>query len=453
MPNKTTDPRQQAIHNLHQVLQGHSLDQVLSAPSKMTERDLAFVAELSYGLCRWYRQLDTLISSYLTKPLRRKDADVHRIMLLGAYQLLYSRIPAHAILSTSVELTRSIGKSWAAKLVNGILRRLQRDLPIDPTSFYSDPGMCYAQPEWLMSAIQQAWPKHWQAIVHALQQRAPMTLRLNLRRLLMADYLDRLQQAGFQGSTIPAVPCAVTLDQPQPVTQIPGFSKGLVSVQDAGAQLAAHLLDVQPGQRILDACAAPGGKTGHILESADNIHLTAVDNQAARLTQVQDNLQRLGLKAQLNTQDASQPPAVWHDQPFDRILLDVPCSATGVIRRHPDIRLLRRASDIPALVNRQAALLDAIWPCLKPGGKLLYVTCSILPAENQDQMTHFLQHHPDAMALPLPDSWGHACFVGRQILPGEHDMDGFFYALLIKTSDSCQDSVQAHRRAPLQRIT
>lgn len=432
MPNKTTDPRLQAIHNLQQVLQGRSLDQVLSAPSKVAERDLAFVAELSFGLCRWYRQLDTLISGFLKKPLRRKDADVQRILLLGAYQLLYSRIPAHAILSTSVDLTRSIGKPWAAKLVNGILRRLQRVLPIVPTTAYSDPGVCYAQPGWLMKAIQQAWPELWQAIVHALQQRAPMSLRLNLRRLSMANYLDRLRQAGFHGATIQAVPCAVTLDQPQPVSQIPGFNEGLVSVQDAGAQLAALLLDVHPGQRILDACAAPGGKSGHILELADNIHLTAVDIQAARLSHVHDNLQRLGLNAHISTQDASQPPSDWLDQPFDRILLDVPCSATGVMRRHPDIRLLRRASDIPALVKRQAALLDAIWPCLKPGGKVLYVTCSILPAENQDQITDFLQLHPDAMALPLPDTWGHACSVGRQVLPGEHNMDGFFYALISK---------------------
>ena len=432
MPSKSSDPRQQAIRNLHQVLQGRSLDQVLSAPTAVADREHAFVAELSYGLCRWYRLLDNLISGYLHKPLRRKDADVHRIMLLGAYQLVFSRVPAHAILSTSVDLTRSIGKPWATKLVNGILRRLQRDLPHDPLKNYSDPGVRYAQPDWLVSAIQQAWPTHWENSMAALQQRAPMTLRLNLRRQSIASYQKTLQSAGLKSTSVVAVPSAIMLEQPQPVSQIPGFSDGLVSVQDAGAQLAAHVLDIQPGQRILDACAAPGGKTGHILEMADSMQLTAVDNQANRLTQVQDNLQRLQLSAQLDTLDASHPPAAWTAQPFDRILLDVPCSATGVMRRHPDIRLLRRVSDIPALVKRQAALLQAVWPCLKSGGKLLYATCSILPAENQDQITVFLQQHPEAQALPLPETWGHACSVGRQVLPGEQGMDGFFYALIVK---------------------
>ena len=434
MPKPITDPRQQAIYNLQQIVQGQSLDKVLGTPTTLLPRDQALVAELSYGLCRWYYQLDQVVRGYLQKPLRRKDQVVHWILLLGLYQLIYSRIPAHAILSTSVELTRTLGRAWAAKLVNGILRRVQRALPLtlatDP-----DPVVRYAQPDWLITRLQQAWPDDWQTLCVAMQQRPPMTLRLNQRRQSLTAYLADLHQADIPGQALAAVPGAIVLAQPRPVTEIPGFNTGVVSVQDAGAQLAATLLDIQPGQRVLDACAAPGGKTGHILELADSVQVTAVDIQAARLTQVQDNLQRLGQTAELQALDASTPPPHWISQPFDRILLDVPCSATGVIRRHPDIRLLRRASDIAALVDRQAALLRALWPCLQPGGKLLYATCSLMPDENQDQITRFIQQQPNARIVPLPPTCGHACAIGRQTFPGEHTMDGFYYALLTKHTE------------------
>jgi len=224
----------------------------------------------------------------------------------------------------------------------------------------------------------------------------------------------------------------VVLEQPLPVQRIPGFSEGLVSVQDAGAQLAAQLLDVQPGQRILDACAAPGGKTGHILELADNLTVTAMDVDERRLQRVTENLQRLGRSAQLLAADAASPPGEWQQQPFDRILIDAPCSATGVMRRHPDIRLLRRREDIDNLAQRQAAILDALWRCLRPGGKLLYATCSLMPQENQLQVEQFLQRQADALQVGLPDNWGQLCTVGRQTLPGEMTMDGFYYALLEK---------------------
>ncbi len=427
------DPRQQALTNLQQVLQGRALDQVLAAPTRLSARDQALVAEFSYGLCRWYRQLDTVVARYVRKPLRRKDQVVRYILLLGAYQLLYNRVPDHAVLATSVALTRRLAKPWAAGLVNGVLRQLQRDLQAGISLTEDTPAVRYAQPDWLLKQMQAAYPQDWATILDALQQRAPMTLRLNSRRQSLPDYLAALSAAGMSGVAVESVPGAVVLEQPTAVEQIPGFAEGIVSVQDAGAQLAAQWLDVQPGQRILDACAAPGGKTGHLLElAAGAVDLVAVDRQADRMERVADNLQRLQLHAQCEVLDASQPPAVWRQQPFDRILLDVPCSATGVMRRHPDIRLLRRSDDIPALAQRQAALLRAVWPCLKVGGMLLYATCSVLPTENQHQIMAFIQQHPDAHPVPMDQTWGHACSVGRQIYPGEQTMDGFYYALLTK---------------------
>lgn len=259
-----------------------------------------------------------------------------------------------------------------------------------------------------------------------------MTLRLNLRRQARETYLAGLESRGIGAQTIDAVPSAVVLDKPMPVHQVPGFDEGLVSVQDAGAQLAGWLLDIQPGQRILDACAAPGGKTGHILELADDLAVTAVDADERRLQRVGENLARLGLPAGQLVADAASPPAQWQAEPFERILLDVPCSATGVMRRHPDIRLLRRREDIESLSQTQAAILDAIWPCLSAGGKLLYVTCSVLPQENDQQIAAFLQRHADARELALPENFGHPCTHGRQTLPGEQTMDGFYFALLEK---------------------
>ena len=434
------DPRLAAIANLAAVVDGQSLDAVLAANAAvLPEQDRAFAAELSYGLCRWYRQLHAVIAARLQKPFRDKDRDVHFLLMLGAYQLLHAKTPAHAAVNTSVELTRTLNKAWAGKLVNAILRGIQREAE-DPRSplrqqIEGDLSLRFAQPKWFVKAMARAWPEQQAQILDALQQRAPMTLRLNTRRCARTDYLQQLAEAGIEAQSLDAVPTAVVLQKPQPVGKLPGFAEGLVSVQDAGAQLAAQSLDVQAGQRILDACAAPGGKTGHILELADDLAVTAVDVDAQRLERVRENTERLQLPAELQAADAANPPAAWRAQPFDRILVDAPCSATGVMRRHPDIRLLRRSDDIANLAQRQAAILDALWPCLRPGGKLLYATCSLMPQENHLQVEAFLQRQADARAQPLDDSWGHACSVGRQTLPGEHTMDGFYYALLEKADD------------------
>ena len=431
------DPRLVAIANLAAVADGRSLDSVLAdRAGQLPEQDRAFAAELSYGLCRWYRQLHAVIAARLNKPLRDKDRDIHFLLMLGAYQLLHGNTPAHAAVSTSVELTRRLDKGWAGKLVNAVLRGIQRDMGQADSALKrqidSDLSLRFAQPKWFVKAVQKAWPGREEAILDALQERAPMTLRLDTRRCPRADYLARLEAQGIQAQALDAVPTAVVLQHPLPVQQVPGFDDGLVSVQDAGAQLAGQVLDVRAQQRVLDACAAPGGKTGHILELGDDLAVTAVDVDAQRLQRVTENLRRLRREAHLLVADAASPPQAWRERPFDRILVDAPCSATGVMRRHPDIRLLRRREDIDNLARRQAAILDALWPCLRTGGKLLYATCSLLPQENYLQVEAFLQRTPDARSIGLTQSWGHACAVGRQTLPGEMTMDGFYYALLEK---------------------
>lgn len=431
------DPRLVAVRNLAGVLDGRSLDAVLPASTAaLTEQDRTLARELSYGLCRWYRQLHAIVAARLKKPLRAKDRDIHLLMLLGVYQLMHTRVPAHAAISTAVDLTRRLDKPWAAKLVNGVLRGVQREQADEQSPLQAqlrgDLSIRYAQPKWFVRAMQRAWPERHEAILEALQQRAPMTLRLNTRRLAREAYLEQLGQAGIEADLLQAVPDAVVLAAPVPVTRVPGFSEGLVSIQDAGAQLAARLLDVLPGQRILDACAAPGGKTGHILELADDLDVTAMDVDSERLSRVGDNLERLELSATLYAGDAAQPPMEWQSERFDRILVDAPCSATGVMRRHPDVRLLRRRGDIDALAARQAQILDALWQCLLPGGKLVYVTCSLMPQENEQQVVQFLQRSPDARSMELPQAWGYARVMGRQTLPGEMTMDGFYFALLEK---------------------
>lgn len=429
------DPRASAARNVAQVMAGRSLDAVLEAGSEIEDRDRALTAELSYGVCRWFGYLDHLVGTRLQKPLRGKEVVVHALLLVGAYQLLFSRVPAHAAISSSVDAVRYLKRNWATRLVNGVLRSIQREVaPGEPTAELS-PTLRYAQPGWFVDAVREAWPQACDDILAALQTRAPMTLRVNPAQYSRDQYADLLGRGEIISHPVAAVASALSLEQPCAVTALPDFTRGAVSVQDAGAQLAATLLDPQPGQRVLDACAAPGGKTGHLLELGGDINLTALDVDGVRLQRVAQNLDRLGRSARLCTGDAAQPQgSEWADAPYHRILADVPCSATGVMRRHPDIRILRRAEDIPALAVRQAAILDALWSLLAPGGKLLYVTCSLLPQENEQQVERFLARRTDARAVGLPTDWGHARGPGRQTLPGEQGMDGFFFALLERSA-------------------
>jgi 16S rRNA (cytosine967-C5)-methyltransferase len=429
----SADPRAAAVANLLAVLDGRSLDEVLaSEPQPDDERDRALAAELSYGVCRWYRRLDALLGRLLRKPLKARDRDLQVLMMVGAYQLLYSRVPPHAALSSCVEVTRRLNKAWASKLVNGVLRRLQREADALGSEVDRDPAQKFALPDWLFAAIDGAWPAQRDVVLAALQVRPPMTLRVDLRHSTRADYTEQLAAAGITAQAHPSVPSALMLDRARAVERLPGFAAGHVSVQDAGAQLAAEYLDLRPGQRVLDACAAPGGKTLAILQRAQSLDVTALDIDAQRLQRVDENVRRGGYRIEMVAADAASPSGAWCGRPFDRILVDVPCSASGVLRRHPDIRLLRRASDIAGLVQRQAAILDAMWSLLAPGGRLLYVTCSLLPAENADQFEAFVDRHPMAEAVELPTTPGTSSGKGVQLLPGIDDTDGFYYAAVRK---------------------
>jgi 16S rRNA (cytosine967-C5)-methyltransferase len=413
---------------------GKSLSQLLDAEAAGKEH--ALLQELCYGVLRYWYRLDALAAQLLQRPLKRKDSDVRALILVGLYQLLYMRIPAHAAVTETVAATGALRKVWSKGLVNALLRRFQRESEHLLTCVDEDPQARTLMPAWLLELIQAGWPQQWQVIVEASNARAPMSLRVNCARSSREVYLSRLQATGIEAHALVHTEAGLQLASPCDVNALPGFADGDVSVQDAAAQLAAPLLDARDGERVLDACAAPGGKTAHILERLQarqaKAEVIALDVEETRLTRVKSTLQRLQLQAKTVQGDAARPAGWWDGQTFDRILLDAPCSATGVIRRHPDIRLLRRAEDIQHLVDTQQQILVALWALLKPGGRLLYATCSILPQENAENIARFLETHEDARLVPVEAEWGQETGHGRQILPGEQNMDGFFYACLEK---------------------
>ncbi|MBL1259138.1 MAG: 16S rRNA (cytosine(967)-C(5))-methyltransferase RsmB [Thiotrichaceae bacterium] len=408
-----------------------SLPEQLAKLSDPSERPLT--QELCYGVMRYGGRLEAVARQLLNKPLKRKDRDVECLILLGLYQLIYMRIPPHAVVTETVDAVNSMGKSWAKGLVNAVLRNFQRGEQKLLAQADSTPAGQYAHPSWLLTMIQACWPGEWQAIVEGNNQYPPMVLRINPVHGSRDEYLQRLQDAGMAATAMVHVPSAVMLEQSVDVERLPGFSDGHASVQDGAAQLAGWLLGLQPGQRVLDACSAPGGKCCHILEQAAQVaEVVAIDIDEQRLQSVGENLARLKLQAKVICGDASRPNEWWDGKLFDRILLDAPCSASGVIRRHPDIKQLRHEQDIEALVALQGEILAAMWPLLAPGGLLLYATCSIFPQENHLQIERFLETHHDAAASIVSASWGRAMPIGRQILPGDDGMDGFYYAPLLK---------------------
>ncbi|HEX7047453.1 MAG TPA: 16S rRNA (cytosine(967)-C(5))-methyltransferase RsmB [Gammaproteobacteria bacterium] len=429
--------RAAAARGLARVIQGGSLNDlmpaILAGISEPADRALA--QELVYGSLRFAPRLEFMLSKLLERPVRKREPRVHALMMVGLYQLLYMRVPPHAAVAETVEAARLMKKPWAVGLTNAVLRRAQREQESLVAAADAHPVGRSAHPDWLLAILQKDWPDDWENIVTANNARPPMTLRVNRRVQSRENYLDELLAAGIKAEAHSQVPDAIQLAAPTDVTALPGFADGHVSVQDVAAQLAADVLDPQPGERILDACAAPGGKTAHLLErSPDLAQLVAVDREAERLDRVAENLARLNLAATLVHGDAAKPEAWWEGELFDRILVDAPCSATGVIRRHPDIKLLRRQKDIASLANLQARILDALWPLLAPGGRLVYATCSVLAAENADQVAAFIRRHSDALAVPLAAGWGRPAGFGRQVLPGEAGMDGFFYAVLTKSA-------------------
>ncbi|HXH04500.1 MAG TPA: 16S rRNA (cytosine(967)-C(5))-methyltransferase RsmB [Candidatus Competibacteraceae bacterium] len=430
--------RQVAVEVLAQVLgAGGSLSQLLPAALPRTaQRDRALLAELCYGTLRWYPQLQALLGRLLERPLRCGEHAVEALLLLGLYQLLHLRIPDYAAVAESVATARRLGKPWAAGLVNGVLRAFLRRREALLAELGGDPQALHAHPRWLLARLQADWPEHWQDMVAAGNRHPPLTLRVNRRRSSRADYLAELTAAGIEAQAVAAAEDAVTLVVPCEVADLPGFAAGRVSVQDAAAQLAVGLLELAPGQRVLDACAAPGGKSCHILEREPGLaELVALDIDSTRLARVAENLARLGLSATLLAGDGLRPEQWWDGRPFDRILLDAPCSATGVIRRHPDIKLLRQEADIARLSATQRTLLERLWPLLRPGGVLLYATCSVLRQENEQVVADFLTAHPEAREQPIAATWGLPRPYGRQILSGMHGMDGFYYACLRKAGE------------------
>ncbi|MES2886176.1 MAG: 16S rRNA (cytosine(967)-C(5))-methyltransferase RsmB [Pseudomonadota bacterium] len=415
------------------VFAGKSFDDAFAKADLADARDLAFAKTLTYGVLREHSALSWLLTRLLSAPLLPTSA-VHALLCVGLYQLRTLNTAAHAAVSATVDAVEPLGEAKARGLVNAILRRYQREsvkledeLPTALTTRYSHPA-------WLVEKIHADWGKQTVEVLAANNTQAPLTLRVNARQITREDYLAKLAVEGIAASAVPHAPDAVSLHEAVGVERIPGFSSGMVSVQDASAQLAAALLDVQDGMRVLDACAAPGGKSAHLLEMAD-VELTAIDSDGLRLARVRDTLSRLALDATLIEADAALVPwwigRVKNGGDFDRILLDAPCSGTGVIRRHPDIKWLRREDDIRRLASTQLKLLRALWTTLAPGGMLLYATCSILRAEGEELVQTFLAETDDAVEMKIIASWGEACVAGRRIAPGG-DFDGFYYARLSK---------------------
>ncbi|WP_458378855.1 16S rRNA (cytosine(967)-C(5))-methyltransferase RsmB [Pseudomonas chlororaphis] len=434
------NPRLAAAKALTSVLNGKaSLNSSLpTLLDKVEARDRGFTQDLAFGTARWQPRLAALAAKLLQKPFKAADADVEALLLVGLYQLLYTRVPAHAAIGETVGCADKLKKPWAKALINAVLRRAQRESEALFAELERDPVVRTAHPRWLQKSLKAFWPEQWEAICAANNAHPPMILRVNRRHQSRTAYLQLLSEAG-----VAAKPCVysqdgIVLDEAADVRSLPGFAEGWISVQDEAAQLAAELLELAPGQRVLDACCAPGGKTCHILEVEPALAgVVAVDLEAKRLVRVQENLDRLGLNAELIAADGRDTAAWWDGKPFQRILLDAPCSATGVIRRHPDIKLTRQADDIAALATLQGELLDTMWSTLEVGGILLYATCSTLPTENTEVIEAFLARTPGARELDIGGQLGQPPAGlkqphGRQLLAQEGGHDGFYYAKLIK---------------------
>lgn len=411
-----------ALTAIGEVLAGRNLNEVLSAllPRLPEAADRAAVQDISYGTLRHLGLLRAVLKQLLQKPLN--EPVLEHLLLLALYQLRFTRAAPYAIVDHAVTLASRTGSGRGKGLVNAVLRNYLRQHEALLAQAERDPVGRWSHPRWWIDALQAEYPQQWQTILEAGNQHPPMTLRINRQHTDADTYLRLLLEAGIAARALDET--AIRLLQPVGVDRLPGFAEGWVSVQDWGAQAAARLLDLQPGQRVLDACAAPGGKTGHMLELAD-VQVVALDADGERLQKVAQNLQRLGKTATLLQGDAAEPAAWWDGKPFDRILADVPCTASGVVRRHPDIKWLRRHSDVANFATTQAKIVDSLWQLLAPGGKLLYATCSIFPEENRLQTDAFVQRHPDAERLQLSEPQA-----GVLLPNSEHD--GFYYALFRK---------------------
>jgi len=432
------DARLIAAKVVQEVTTHHQhLDQVLGKylESVKDPREKSLARELSYGVMRWYDRLTYLASLLLKKPFRAKDADLLALVCSGLYQLAYMRIPDHAAISATVETARSLGKPWACELINAVLRRYQREKSTLDNQVTESESALYSHPDWMIARLRKQWPEHWQSILNSNNEHPPLQLRVNLMRHTRAEYLQQLEVAGIEATPSKIVQSGITLSKPVNVEEIPGFNNGSISVQDFGAQLAVYILNASSNHRVLDACAAPGGKTGHILETTPEIkQLIAVESDPERMSKLRDNINRLKLNATLVNADVNATENWWDGEQFDCIFLDAPCSASGVIRRHPDIKYLRTPEHIPLFSATQSRMLESLWPLLKPEGRLVYSTCSIFQEETEDQIATFTKKYDDVGIMPIDSDWGVPTNYGRYILPGQDLTDGFYYSLITKNS-------------------
>lgn len=427
--------RSDAAKVLYAILeQGKSARECLPETQQgYSEQDKAWLQEMVYGVLRQLPILQFWLRKLLDKPLKKRLKVVEHLIMLGFYQLAFTRVSTHAAVSETVAGCKKLKADSLKGLTNAILRNfirqeIDQDIP-------DDQQITSGLPKWLYKRLEQHYPDNLTELVHAMQHRPPIWLRVNQQQTTITAYQEELSRQNVEFELSDQHPQGLILSKGRDITSLPGYQEGWFAVQDGAAQLAASLLDAQADEHVLDCCAAPGGKTCHIIELQPNLaQCTALDIDDSRLRRVQENLDRLSLSAKLVAGDATAPENWWDGQLFDRILLDAPCSATGVIRRHPDIKWLRKSSDIDVLVVLQRQILNTMWSLLKPGGTLLYATCSILPDENSQQIADFLRQTPDASLSPLSNEENSAA-PGRQILPGEGQMDGFYYARLLKSHD------------------
>lgn len=417
-----------------EVMHGHSLSDSLAThlSSLKDPRDRALAQAICYGICRYYSRLTFILHQLLKKPLPEQEKLLQAILLVGLYQLTEMRVPQHAAVTETVNAAATLKKTWAKGLTNAILREYLRNTKEISMKLAKNVEAQTAHPAWLVDLIKQSYPTQWQNILTANNQHPPFALRMNQQKISREKYLEKLKTENIDAENIDHTSHGMIVNEPIAVEQLPGFLTGDVSVQDGAAQLAADLLMLAPQQRVLDACAAPGGKLTHLLEKEPTLQVIAIEKDKARRKSIEENLTRLQLKCELICADATDTKKWWDGKLFDRILIDAPCSGSGVIRRHPDIKLLRQPTDIKQFAKEQLHLLNALWPCLESNGLLLYATCSIFPAENVEVLRQFLSQHSDAVEDKIEAAWGTSCEFGRQILPGENKMDGFYYTRIRK---------------------
>ncbi|MBA3661417.1 MAG: 16S rRNA (cytosine(967)-C(5))-methyltransferase RsmB [Gammaproteobacteria bacterium] len=433
---KNNQARLLAARIIEDVIGGHALSDLLANRLQhIPERDAAFVKALCYGVCRYYERLDLMLSQLLKKPMRERDVDVFALLLVGLYQLSEMGTPQHAAVAETVEAAKLLKKPWCVSLVNALLREFIRNQATITAHTMKELEGHYAHPLWFIEKIKQDWPNHWESILTENNAHPPLTLRVNQSIISRDDYLQKIQAAGIHAHRLPETGAGIILEKSMTIEALPGFKAGEFSVQDGAAQLCAPLLELKPHLRVLDAAAAPGGKLTHLIELEPLLDLTALDKDPIRLQTIKINLQRLQQKTRCICADAANTKGWWDGKMFDRILLDAPCTGSGVVRRHSDMKLLKQPGDAKKLAQEQTRLLEGLWPTLAPGGILLYTTCSIFPDENQAVINSFLANHLDAIEEKIEADWGIPMPMGRQILPGMHQMDGFYFAKIKKKTE------------------